>query len=249
MSRFVAAAAAILLLSMAAKSALAGCYDLTKDEPHELSGRLSYRIFPGPPGFQDVEKGDTPEPGYLLKLPSPVCLQGDDFADPANMFDEVQLVETDATAGQLAKFRERQVTVKLERPMAAQTGHHHRPLVAWVSGISPAGDITEEYGTAASTVRAFYYALAAGDGDTAAGFIVPEKRVSGPLSGHALSRFYGGLREPLQLVDVKPDGGNRYKVRYTFQSASGRCDGAAIVTITTRHGANLIKAIKALNGC
>lgn len=249
MSRFLAIPAAILLLPFLASGATATCYDLAKGEPRELSGRLNYRIFAGPPGYEDVQKGDTPEPGYILKLPSPICLTGDDFADPENMFHEVQLVETDATAGQLARLKERDVSVALERPMAAHTGHHHRPLVAWVSSISPNGDITEEYGTAASTVRAFYHALAAGDGETAAGFVVAEKRVSGPLSGHALTRFYSNLAEPLKLVDIQPVGRDRYKVLYTFKAMASLCHGAAIVTTTRRSGVSQIKSIRALNGC
>lgn len=227
----------------------AGCYDLSRQEPRQLTGMLSYRIFAGPPNYEDVQKGDTPEPGFVLTMDSPICLQGDEAADPALSFSEVQLVETELTAGVLAKYKQQEVTVTLERPMAATTGHHHRPLVAWVTDIAPLQDPTEEYGTAASTVRAFYYALAAGDGETAASFVVSEKRASGPFSAHALTRFYGNLAEPLNLVDLQPSGSGKFRVRYTFKSGKSRCDGEAIVTTTKHDGADFIKTIKALNGC
>lgn len=60
---FSTAAAAILLAS-AAHSA---CYDVSKKEPSSLIGHLSHRIFAGPPNFEDVQKGDTPEPGVCVE--------------------------------------------------------------------------------------------------------------------------------------------------------------------------------------
>ena len=130
-------AAALFCLLFFAGEAKAACYDLSKSEPHVLTGVLSHRIFPGPPGYQDVQRGDQPEPGYLLTLPAPICLTGDDFADPDAPFNEAQLVETDETAKAMRALIDRTVTVELTRPMAAETGHHHRPLVAWVTRIDP----------------------------------------------------------------------------------------------------------------
>ncbi|MBL0374376.1 hypothetical protein JJB09_20390 [Rhizobium sp. KVB221] len=239
----------LLALFAASSTAQAGCYDLSKAEPRQLAGLLSYRIFAGPPNFEDVQKGDTPEPGFILKLATPICLQGDEFADPAASFDEVQLVETEQTAGTLAKYKQQNIAVTLERAMAAHTGHHHRPLVAWVTSISAPGDSAEEYGTAASTIRAFYLALAAVDGDTASNFVVAEKRISGPFSAHALTRFYRNLTEPLQLINIQPSGKDQFKVRYTFKNGNARCDGEAAVTTTKRKGVDFINGIKALNGC
>ena len=102
-----------------------------------------------------------------------------------------------------------------------------------------------------TTVQAFYLALAAGSGDEAASFVVPEKRVRGPLSANAITGFYRDLEEPLTLIDVVPLGTNEYRVRYTFvDRATRRCDGVAIVEETTSlRGENLIASIKALNGC
>ena len=138
--------------------------------------------------------------------------------------------------------------------MAAITGHHHRPLVAWVTAISSAtpmettDDITKDYGSAATSVRAFYYALGDGNGDQAALFIVPERR-KGPFSASAMTRFYGTLIEPLRLSRITPVSESSYLVRYSFRSNSGQCNGRAVVTTTTRGNDNLIYSVKALDGC
>lgn len=249
MSDLIGKYALTLALLVVAPAAQAACYDLKKSEPHQLTGILSYRIFPGPPNYEDVQKGDTPEQSYILKLPAAICLDGDESADPKKPFSEVQLVGTAATDGKLAPLKDKQVTVTLDRQTAAHTGHHHRPLVAWVTDIGPAQDITAEYGTAATTVRAYYMALAAGDGTIAANFVVPEKRNSGPLSAEDLGAFYGNLIEPLQLIAVTPAGTDEFMVSYSFKSTTRVCDGRAAVSTTKRDGANFIKAIKALNGC
>ena len=230
--------------------AWAECFDVSKEEPATLSGLLSYRIFAGPPEYQDVQKGDTPEPGYVLRLDAPICLKGDaEFADPSSMFDEVQLVPRDGTEKSMKAMDGRAVRVALSGHIPAHTGHHHRPLVAWVDAIVADKDITEEYGTAASTVRAFYLALGAGDGALAAGFVIEEKRRKGPFSARELSRFYGALREPLELLSLDDAGNGRFTARYRYASDGGRCEGAATIRTTERRGRFFIEGVKALNGC
>lgn len=241
-----------LLLALSALPAIAQaeCFDVSKSEPAELSGVLSHRIFAGPPGYEDVQKGDTPEPGYVLKLPAAICLTGDpDFTDPSNLFDEVQVVSREATEKSMRALDGRSVTVQLSGHIPAHTGHHHRPLVAWVEAISADKDVTEEYGTAASTVRAFYLALAAGDGKAASALVVEEKRRKGPFSAKELSRFYGALAEPLELVDLQDAGEGRFTVRYRYATGSSRCESAATVRTAERQGRYFIVGIKSADGC
>ena len=135
------------------------------------------------------------------------------------MFSTVHLVETEGTAKALRALVNSDVDVTLTEGMPANTGHHHAPLVAWVSDIEKSSDMTAEYGTAATTVRGFYEALGAGSGDEAARFIVPERRV-GPFAPEAMSAFYGNLIEPLRVVSLQPNGPNRFLVRYHFRSRS-----------------------------
>ncbi|MGO9174029.1 MAG: hypothetical protein ACLP7P_18985 [Rhodomicrobium sp.] len=101
-----------------------------------------------------------------------------------------------------------------------------------------------------TAVQAFYLALAAGNGEEAASFLIPQKRASGPLSANAITNFYFNLEEPLTLIDVVPVRPDEFRVRYTFAArAAQRCDGVAIVKTTQIGSENLIASIKALNGC
>ena len=59
----------------------------------------------------------------------------------------------------MAKLRDTDVYAVVVDPMPAMTGHHHRPLLASVKAIYSGRDITESYGTAATTIEAFYAAL------------------------------------------------------------------------------------------
>lgn len=108
---------------------------------------------------------------------------------------------------------------------------------------APAGDGGE------ATVRAFYGALGAGNGAAASARIVPEKRTSRTYSPEAMSRFYGGLREPIRLTGVEALSGGRYRVSYRYSAGRSRCDGSAVVRLANRDGRALIRSIRALNGC
>jgi hypothetical protein len=227
------------------------CYDLSKRQPSQLEGVLVAVIFAGPPNYEDVQKGDSPEPGYILQLPNNVCTEGDDFADPNNSFNEVQLfADSEAVSRELQKYQNTRVVVNLNDAFAAHTGHHHRPLVARVSSVNPAvSDITDEYGSAATTVRAFYYALSQGNGEAASSFIISEKRSKGPFSAKSITNFYSSLDKPLELISLDPLGTDTFDVRYTFRSKAGTCDGHATVKTTLRNDRFYIQSIKSLNGC
>lgn len=247
--RYAAVALIGALTACATAAQAADCLDVNATKRLDVSGVLSFHIFPGPPGFADVNKGDTPEPTYVLTLPDPICLTGDaDFTDPKLNFRDVQVVPQDSTSAAMRALVGAEVQATLSNPMPAMTGHHHEPLVAWVDAIARGGDPTAEYGTAATAVRGFYLALGAGSGDQAAQFILPELR-KGPFDPAAMSAFYGALPEPLQLVSLDSSGANAYLVRYAFRSRAGRCDGRAVVTTTVRGGRAYIAGVRALDGC
>lgn len=100
-----------------------------------------------------------------------------------------------------------------------------------------------------ATVRAFYGALGAGNGAAAAGRIIPEKRASRAFSPKAMSRFYGGLPEPIRLTEVVALPGGAYRVSYRYSAGRSRCNGSAVVNLTNRGGREMIRSIRALNGC
>ena len=231
----------------------ADCYNVAHGEPKELTGELDYVIFAGPPNFEDVQKGDTPEPNFVLHLALPICITGDEFADPRNQFRDVQIVETKATAGQLRRLLHQTVTVRLTDQMGAETGHHHEPLVAWLAAVRVAGarpmDFIDEHGTAATTIRTFYTALGDGQGANASAMVVPEKRSTDAFAPSGLSRFYGNLAQHIHLIAIAQSDANSYLVHYRYATSSRVCDGRAVVITSLRGGRNFIQSIKALNGC
>jgi type IV secretory pathway VirB10-like protein len=103
---------------------------------------------------------------------------------------------------------------------------------------------------ASRTVRAFYSALSAGDGSSAAQLVVPAKRRSGPLSAGALSRYYSSFRRPLRVQSVTPVDANTVRVAYDYVLADGRvCRGQAAVDVVQRDGRSLVSGIRTRGPC
>jgi hypothetical protein len=256
LARLLALAAALIFCFKS--QAIGACLDVRQSGSYSFEGFLTFKIFPGSPNFESVERGDNPEPTYILHLDEPICVVGEeDFLDPSVRIADIHVYPDSpeptgrGLSADLKRLVNRRVLVTGEKPFAAHTGHHHAPLVLAINSIMGApGYGREEWGDAKTTVEAFYYALAAGSGDEAARFVIPEKRRSGPLSANAISGFYGNLIEPLHLIEVTKLGRNEYLARYTFVSAAnGRCNGTAIVRTVRIGDANLISSIRALNGC
>ncbi|MDI1265721.1 MAG: DUF4431 domain-containing protein [bacterium] len=247
---------AAFVLTLMGSGAGAACINLQQGSGLTLEGVLTYRIFPGPPNYEDVRRGDTPEPAYIVKLDSPICITGDDFVDSNTKIDNVQVYPEDQGAGNGQAFRDlrrlvgQRVQVEGKSAFGAHTAHHKAPLMLPITRVAVATDPTDAYGTPMTTVRAFYLALAAGSGSEAARFVVAEKRAAGPLSADAITRFYGNLAEPLSLIGVERMAADEYRVRYAFVARGGkRCDGVSMVRTRQVRGENLIELIKSLSGC
>lgn len=129
-----------------AASADAACVDLQKSNSLSFDGALSYRIFPGPPNYADVRKGDAPEPGYILKLDQPICVTGDEFVDASDTFDLIQIFPdgsgkaAQALGKELRRLVGRRVSVEGKSAFGAHTGHHHAPLVMPITRIEIASE-------------------------------------------------------------------------------------------------------------
>lgn len=242
----------VVCLSVGGIAHASSCFDISRGEPKILVGELRYVLFPGPPNFEDVQRGDTPEPTYVLKLDRPICIRGEEFADPNLMFDEVQLVGSAETQPSLKANVRRYVRVALRDRMAANTGHHHEPLVAWVAGVTPnvkEMDFISEYGSPATTIRTFYETLGDGQGDVASTMVIPEKRKTGPFAAANLTRFYGQLKEPIRLLRIDQKGPNTFIAYYRYATPNMVCEGQGLVTTVARGGKNYIQGIRALNRC
>ena len=125
-----------LLTATIPQIANAKCLDVSKHEPGTLEGKLLFIVFPGRPNYEDVKSGDEPEGTYILKLANQICIEGDEFADATKLFDTVHLVPPKGLRKDLRPLVGRTVKVTLYDQYGSHTGHHHAPLVAWVSKIA-----------------------------------------------------------------------------------------------------------------
>jgi hypothetical protein len=145
----------------------------------------------------------------------------------------------------------RQVAAEEERtPPTRRPAAAARPKVevaAVERGPSAAGSSSDE--GAEATVRAFYGALGAGDGAAASARVIPEKRSGGAFSPEAITRFYRGLPEPVRLTRISQVRPGVYSVSYRYAAGRSRCAGSAVVSLANRGGQDLIRSIRALNGC
>jgi Domain of unknown function (DUF4431) len=246
----------LLLYISASAAANAACLDLKQTSSFSFEGTLSYGIFAGPPNYEDVRKGDTPEPTYIVKLDAPICATGDEFLNAEKPFDRIQVYPADSGAAgtflsrDLRRFVGKRVVVEGNSPFGAHTGHHHAPLLLPIIKIAIPFDPTRAYGTAMTTVQAFYMALGAANGDEASKFVVPEKRSSGAFSPSAITNFYSKLIVPLTLIDVQAVSSNEYRVHYSYVApGAGRCNGEALVRTARINGMNLIESIRSIRDC
>ncbi len=107
------------------------CVDLSADSNVRAQGKLTLRHFPGPPNYDDIKSGDADEETYILVMPEPSCISdgSEGFADPARHFRTVHIYsDTKLGSAQLRASIGKGVIVEGEG-FAAETGHHHAPLV------------------------------------------------------------------------------------------------------------------------
>ena len=125
--------------------ARAACLDVRQTDPLSFKGTLSRQVFPGPPNYEDVRKGDTPERAFIIKLDAPICATGDEFLDSSQTFDTVQLLVDDsakdsrALNASLTQLIGKRVEVTGKSGFGAQTGHHHAPLLVTLVKIAAEG--------------------------------------------------------------------------------------------------------------
>jgi hypothetical protein len=134
--------AAVCVLIGAGVHASGACLDVRQTQPLVFTGSLSRPVFPGPPNYEDVKKGDKPERAYIIKLDTPICAAGDEFLDSSQSFDTVQLLVDDSAKNsstlnsRLAQLAGKRVQVTGKSGFGAQTGHHHAPLLMTLVSIT-----------------------------------------------------------------------------------------------------------------
>jgi len=134
--------ALVSILFVANEPGLANpCLDITQPHSFRFKGVLTHKVFPGPPNYQDVRKGDKPESAYILQLAKPICVSGDEFVDPNAQIERIQIFPQYADTKDEALWRAlrnlvgRSVVVEGKEPFGAQTGHHHAPLLLPITAI------------------------------------------------------------------------------------------------------------------
>jgi hypothetical protein len=123
----------VLAALLAAAAPTSGCLDVRGgNAPVALEGRLERATF----SMRDIGNGQ-PEREYILILSRPICIDdGGEFADPRQRFRQVQLFTSNGRlwprlrAGVGHRIRIRGAG------FAAQTAHHHAPLVVDISAIA-----------------------------------------------------------------------------------------------------------------
>lgn len=123
----------VLAALLTAATPAAGCLDVRSgDAPVALEGRLERATF----SMRDIGNG-RPEREYVLILARPICVDdGGEFADPHRRFNQVQLfTSNDRLRPSLRAGLGHRIRIR-GSGFAAQTAHHHTPLVVDVSAIA-----------------------------------------------------------------------------------------------------------------
>src|SRR5437763_11429296 len=98
MQAFSLSSLSCLAILAATLSASAACIDLKQTSSFSFEGTLSFSIFAGPPNYEDVRKGDVPEPAYILKLDAPICVTGDEHLNAEERVDRIQVYSAESGA-------------------------------------------------------------------------------------------------------------------------------------------------------
>ncbi len=130
---YVAILTAVLLLSSLA-GAQSAC--LSYSGKTTLLGKISVKVFPGPPNYESVSKGDSAEHDLFVTLSRPACVDAD-----ADDVGGVNVAVAEASEFQLTAnshlYKEidrmvGHVAVISGTLFGAATGHHHTPVLMFV---------------------------------------------------------------------------------------------------------------------
>jgi hypothetical protein len=106
-----------------------------------LTGTLSSHVFPGPPNYESIKRGDQKETAIILNLRAPICTNGSSdprFDEPENNVRDLQLVITKPADWQTVDRRLRKRVVVTGTLFHAHTGHHRTKVLIDVASIRSA---------------------------------------------------------------------------------------------------------------
>ena len=107
-----------------------------------LTGTLRSKVFPGPPEYVSIKRGDRAETAMIVKLAAPICTTSkqekpDDLSIPETDVRDVQLVLTTPAHWKAAKSRLGKSIVVSGTLYHAHTGHHRTKVLMMVSELKP----------------------------------------------------------------------------------------------------------------
>jgi len=135
----------ITLLAMALL--VVGCVPVTAQKCFEygptvsLTGRLSSQVFPGPPNYQSIRRGDRKETALLLGLVQTICTTGNDpqgFDVPETEVRQVQLAITKEAHWKIARRLVGKHVTVTGTLFHAHTGHHRTKVLIDVANVRAA---------------------------------------------------------------------------------------------------------------
>jgi len=112
-----------------------GCFDYERDTV-KLSGTILTHVFPGPPNYESVAKGDAREQAWVLQLSKPICTSASADIEAEKDVRDLQLVfpEGQKQYDEYRSWKGRRVVVT-GTLFHAETGHHHTKVLLTVTDI------------------------------------------------------------------------------------------------------------------
>lgn len=109
----------------------------------KLTGTMVEKVFPGPPEFESVEKGDEVQLALVLKLKKPVCVKGD-LVDETNAETEknVRNIHLVIHGGKYEHYKRyvKELVIAEGTLFHAHTGHHRTKVLMEVISIKRVKD-------------------------------------------------------------------------------------------------------------
>ena len=129
----------VLLGGCVSSAAAQKCFDYGPTV--SLSGKLTSKVFPGPPNYESIRKGDQKETAIILVLTHPICTTTKDpanYGDPESGQRSIQLVITkDGDWPVIRRLIGKRATVT-GTLFHWNTGHHHTRVLIDVSQLRAA---------------------------------------------------------------------------------------------------------------
>ena len=125
----------LTLFALSACASAQGCLPYETDGVR-LTGTITKMTFPGPPNYESIRKGDTPETSWVLHLRKPICTTASTDNDAEKSVTDLQLILTARQYTIYKKFVGRKTSVTITGKLThAMTGHHHTPVLMDVTRI------------------------------------------------------------------------------------------------------------------